>query len=134
MARWPGVLPAGAVSHQMAITMDLTVSLANAAGVRPPRGRAFDGIDILRHAADGTKDYDRTLYWRARRGERTWRAVRDANLKYLSRQDGQQVEEWLFDLATDPKEATDLKAGRPADFLRLKRLLTTWEKEVRHRR
>jgi N-acetylgalactosamine-6-sulfatase len=134
MARWPGVLPAGTVSHQMAITMDLTVSLANAAGVRPARGRAFDGIDILRHVADGTKDCDRTLCWRARRGERTWRAARDGNLKYLSRQDGEQVQEWLFDLAADPKEATDLKAERPADFQRLKRLLVAWEKEVQHRR
>jgi N-acetylgalactosamine-6-sulfatase len=128
------VLPAGAVSHQMAITMDLTVSMANAAGVRPARGRAFDGIDILRHVADGTKNYDRTLYWRARRGERTWRAVRDGNLKYLSRQDGDEVQEWLFDLAADPKEANDLKPERPEDFQRLKRLLAAWEKEVRHKR
>ncbi|NQT85234.1 hypothetical protein HQ560_00630, partial [bacterium] len=55
-------------------------------------------------------------------------------LKYLSKQDGDVVEEWLFDLAADPKEVTDLKTKRPADFARLKGLLTTWQKDVQHRR
>ncbi|HUT34383.1 MAG TPA: sulfatase-like hydrolase/transferase [Planctomycetota bacterium] len=132
IARWPGALPKGVVSHQPCITMDLTASLARAAGVTPPR--PFDGMDILGHVGAGAKDFARTLFWRARRGERTWRAVRDGSLKYLSRQDGEKLEEWLFDLEADPAEKNDLLAARPGDARRLKGLLGDWEKQVQHRR
>ena len=57
------------------------------------------------------------------RGERTWRAVRDGDLKYLSRQQGPAVEEWLFDLKSDPGEKTDLKDKRREDLRRLRSLL-----------
>jgi N-acetylgalactosamine-6-sulfatase len=76
----------------------------------------------------------RTLFWRARRGERTWRAARDGSLKHLSRQDGATLTEWLFDLAADPAEKEDLLARRPDDARRLKTLLADWEHEVRPQR
>ena len=79
-------------------------------------------------------DRARTLFWRARRGQRTWRAVRDGNLKYLTRQDGDKIEQHLFDLAADPAEKTDLLADRPADADRLRSLLTKWEQEAKPRR
>ena len=132
IARWPGVLPAGVDSEQLCITMDLAVSMLRAAGAKPPAGRKLDGIDILNHVATKHKDYPRTLFWRARRALRTWRAVRAGRLKYLSKQDGAQLQEWLFDLAADPAEQTDLLAARPADAARLRALLRAWEGEVRH--
>jgi len=134
IARWPGVLPRGAVCDQPCITFDLSKSIVRIAGARVPKGRQFDGIDILRHVEQGRPTYTRTLFWRARRGVRTWRAVRDGNLKYLLRQDGERVQEWVFDLAADPSEQHDLLAARPADTRRLKGLLADWETEVRHSR
>ncbi|MFP4057772.1 MAG: sulfatase-like hydrolase/transferase [Candidatus Brocadiia bacterium] len=128
IARWPGILPEGEVCGQPCITMDLTASIARAAGVTPPE--PFDGIDILAHAAARRPDFPRTLYWRARRADRTWRAVREGTLKYLSRQDGGELHEWLFDLADDPAEQHDLKTQRPQDFRRLKQLLAEWQVEV----
>jgi len=132
IVRWPGVLPKRVACHQPCITMDLTVSIARAADVKPPR--PFDGVDILRHVQEGRANFDRTLFWRARRGTRTWRAVRDGSLKHLSRQDGEKFQEWLFDLASDPGEKNDLLAKRHEDAERLKRLLADWEKEVQHSR
>ena len=134
VARWPGVLPAGATSDQVAITMDLTASIARAAGAAPPEGRAFDGIDILERSGLGRPASPRTLFWRARRGTRTWWAVRDGALKYVALQDEDSRREHLFDLDRDPGEAHDLAALRGEDAGRLRRQLAAWEEEVRPRR
>jgi len=134
IVRRPGVVPRGATSEQPCITMDLSASIVRAAGAAPPPGRTLDGIDVLGDIAAGRPVQSRTLFWRARRGERTWRAVRDGSLKYLSRQDGTALTEWLFDLTADPAEKEDLSARRPDDAKRLKALLADWEREVRPRR
>ena len=127
IVRWPGVLPAGAESNHLAITMDLTASIARIAGVSPPREHPFDGIDILREIQLGRPPRKRTLFWRARRGERTWRAVRDGSLKYITRRDGDKLDEFLFDLDRDPQEKTNLLSDRKSDAERLNRLLASWE-------
>jgi N-acetylgalactosamine-6-sulfatase len=124
IVRWPGVLHAGTVRERPGITLDLTATFLRVAGARPPRPP--DGQDLF--GADGT---GRTLFWRARRGATTWKAVRDGTLKYLSRQDGAKFEEHLFDLAADPGEKKDLISERGPDKDRLKALLARWESEVR---
>ena len=134
IARRPGVLPKGAVSAQTCITMDLTASIAEAAGVAVTKYLPFDGIDILGHVRSGGGDTGRDLFWRNRRGRRTWRAVRSGHLKYLSLTDGEALSEWMFDLAADPAEKNDLLAARPADARRLKALLADWERRVQHTR
>jgi N-acetylgalactosamine-6-sulfatase len=130
IVRWPGVLPAGRVTNQVAITFDLSRSILRAAGVSLPQDLRLDGIDILAEIKTGPP-HRRTLFWRERRGEVTWRAVRDGEMKYLSRQDGERLEEHLFDLRTDPAETDDLLGARPQEVRRLKQLLATWENEVR---
>ena len=60
--------------------------------------------------------------------------MRDGDLKYLSKQDGDQFQEWLFDLGKDPAEKNDLLAARPAEAKRLRGLLAAWERDVRHSR
>ena len=47
IARWPGRLPAGRVSDELAVTMDLFATALAAAGVAPPADRAIDGQDLL---------------------------------------------------------------------------------------
>jgi len=129
VVRWPGRLPAGAVSARPGMTMDLTASILALAGVRPLR--PLDGIDLLREESEGLAPAKRALFWRARRGNTTWRAVRDGPLKYVSKQDGAAVEEQLYDIDRDPAEKEDLLAGRGPDASRLKALLSAWEVEVR---
>jgi len=131
IARWPGVLPAGKTVDDPIITMDLTASMIAAAGAAPPAGLPLDGVDVLGLIRRGRPIPKRPLYWTARRGERTWQAVRDGSLKYVTCRDGEAVEEYLFDLAADPAEQTDLLARRPADAARLRTMLTTWRRETR---
>jgi len=131
IVRWSGVLPAGLESDRPAMTMDLTASLLRAAGALPIKDRPLDGIDILQDVEKQRPASPRTMFWRARRGVETWRAVRDGTLKYVSRHNGDRVQEHLFDLARDPAEKENLLTRRPDDVARLKRLLVAWEQEVR---
>ena len=134
IVRWPGHVPKGVVSNQAALMMDFTVSMLRVAAAGPPVDLPPDGIDVLKLLEQGGRPKPRTLFFRQRRGEQTWRAVRDGSLKYLSRQDGDRLEEHLFDLARDPGEKNNLLDSRPDDLARLKRLLSGWENEVRHSR
>jgi N-acetylgalactosamine-6-sulfatase len=134
IVRWPGVLPAGTVSDRLSIAVDLTVSMTHIAGAPPSKERPFDGVDILNDIAMMRHPRKRALFWRARRGERTWRAVREGSLKYISRREGDALQEYLFDIEHDPGEKSNLIADRQNDARRQKRLLADWEKEVRHTR
>ena len=131
IVRWPGVIAPGTVCEQACVTFDLTKSILRIAGAREPARRPLDGIDIIQHVQEQRPAVPRTLFWRGRRGQRTWRAVRDGQMKYVSRQDGDVLQEWLFDLAADPAEKNDLLAARPDEATRLKGLLTRWENDVR---
>jgi N-acetylgalactosamine-6-sulfatase len=131
IVRWPGKLPADQTTDQVGITMDLTRSLTRIAAAKAP-AQPFDGIDILERLEKQQPILERTLFWRARRGEGTWWGVRAGSLKYVARQNGAKIkDEHLFDLGRDPAEANDLVVQRGDDVSRLRVLLTAWEKEVR---
>ena len=68
IVRWPGVIPAGRVTDQAAITMDWTATIL---GVDRHRCRSVVSSrwrepDAGVHAASA-RPYDRTLFWRIRR-------------------------------------------------------------------
>ena len=46
LARWPGRIPAGSVSSDLATTLDLLPTIAGIVGAPLPAGRAIDGEDI----------------------------------------------------------------------------------------
>lgn len=134
IAKWPGMLARGAVSDQSCMTMDFSRSIVRAAGTKPPAGRAFDGIDILQVVEKNESIQKRTLFWRARRGQWTRKAVRDGSLKYIRLQHGDDVKEYLFDLERDPAEKNNLFKEQPDNVQRLKILLRNWEQEVKPKR
>jgi arylsulfatase A-like enzyme len=123
--RWPARLPAGVVSKQVAITMDLTATILAAAGARPPASYRPQGIDLIA-ALQERLEIERTLYWRVDTRGLRQRAVRRGPWKYL--QDGPN--ELLFDLSTDVGERHDVAASHTARLLELRRLLAAWEADV----
>ncbi len=133
IARWPGKLKPGAVSGQPATLLDLTRSFLRIGGAGT-RGRRLDGIDIVKHVQDGAADFERTFYWRARRGDRTWRAIRDGNMKYVYKIEGGKAEEWVFDLQADVAEEKNLAATKAGVADSLKAKLVKWEQSVKPRR
>ena len=131
IARWPGKLPAGVSTTQVTMMFDLTASMIQAAGAKLPAGRTLDGVDILGRLKNHEADLKRTVFWRGRRGEDVWKAVRDGSLKYVIHLvSGAPVVEGLFDLDTDMGELHDMLDSRPEDATRLREELAVWEKEV----
>ncbi|MHC4444358.1 MAG: sulfatase-like hydrolase/transferase [Planctomycetota bacterium] len=47
IARWPGKIPAGQVSHAPAVIVDLYTTSLNAAGIEEPQDRVIDGKNIM---------------------------------------------------------------------------------------
>lgn len=111
VAKWPGRIEPGTVSGQTGTLMDLTASFLNAAGAEMADGNPLDGIDLLGHVAAGKADFDRTLHWRSRRDESTWWAISDGTHKWIRHRDGDEQDEWFFDLSADPGEQRNLLEG-----------------------
>ena len=129
IARWPGVLPAGAVSHQVAITVDWSATILSLAGAKPPQQHTLDGIDLLPILSGKKPNVHRTLFWRrvqdpVRKGVDPHRAVRDGKWKYIDKPDGTQ---YLHDLSADVGETKNLASQQPDRAAMLKKLLDTWE-------
>ncbi len=129
VARWPGVLRQGTVSQQPCMTMDFSASILRGAGAQSPR--PLDGIDVLKLVEAGRPVQSRTLFWRARRGESTRKAVREGDWKYIALHTGDKVQEYLFELAADPQEKSNLLGEQPETAKRLRQLLSEWEDRVR---
>jgi len=123
--RWPGVLPPATTSNQVAMTMDLTATILEAAGA-DVRNAKLEGIDLLPLLAGRTARVERTLFWRIAMKDRQQRAVRSGNWKLLL-DGGLQM---LFDVVQDPGERDDRAAAHPDIVAKLKPLIEAWERDV----
>ncbi len=119
IARWPGRIAAGAVSDQAMISMDWAPTLLAAAGTQPDPAYSSDGENLGGTFA-GAAPHPRKFYWRYKAGSQ--RAIRDADWKYL-RIAGN---EFLFDVAQDPRERANLKDRHKDVFDRLKAEWEAW--------
>lgn len=130
VVRWPDRIRAGRECGQVCVTFDLTRSFLSLAAA-PVDNKRLDGYDIIAHVAEQRADVRRTLFWRGRRGERTWRAVREGDMKFVAKRDGDQLAEWMYNLASDVGEQEDLLPSDPQTGNRLRQLLVEWEQHVR---
>ena len=105
IVRWPSVVPAKRVTHQMAIGMDWTATILAAAKTNAASDYPLDGNDLLPVIKGTAPVYDRTFFWRiydqdaARRGR--WKYYRTASVRRL------------FDLSSDEREQADFKTQHP---------------------
>jgi arylsulfatase A-like enzyme len=118
---WPGHIPAGSVTDQVSITMDLTATCLAAAGVDASAEYPLEGVDLLSVLSGSAAPFERTLYWRMR--NRYQRAVRRGGWKYLKVVD----REFLFDIGYDPRERGDLSKKEPALLAELRKLWEAWD-------
>jgi N-acetylgalactosamine-6-sulfatase len=127
--RWPGKVEAGKVSEQTCISFDLTKSIINL--VEPETEEKLDGYDILNHVIADKANFARTLFWRKKRGNLIHKAIRDGNMKYLTRMNGDSVLfEKVINLNDDPAEKNNLINQLPETAQELKYKLRIWENEV----
>lgn len=123
--RWPGRIPAGSVSDQVGITMDLTASILAATATPAPSDARLDGINLFPVLEKRAPVIERTLYWRIV-GPRPQQAIRSGDWKLML--DGGRA--LLFNLRTDIGERSNV-IGRHSDIARrLRPLLAAWQAEV----
>ncbi len=127
LIRWPGRVPAGHVTPQVGITMDLTASILAATGTPVPPAARLEGIDLFAILEGRTPAAERTLFWRVRTGGLNQRAVRSGDMKLLM--DG-TARVMLFDVRKDIGEREDLAQQNSAMVRRLYQQLLAWEKDV----
>jgi len=130
IVRWPGELPAGKTSGQVALTMDVTASILAATGTKVPESYRPDGIDILPILRGAAPIVERQVFWRtpASRANQQW-AMRSGRWKLLV-EGTRSPQLFLYDLPADPGERNDLAAQRPDLVRSLWRLMKAWEKDV----
>lgn len=119
IARWPGRLPAGRVSADLARTLDILPTIARIAGRALPAGRDIDGQDMLAFL-EGRGPSPAAEFFYYSSGGRL-EGVRDRRWKlHLSFPDSGEPAAELFDLIADPSERWDVAAEHPDIVARLR--------------
>ena len=124
IARWPGTIPAGTSTAQLAITMDWVATFLDAAKVAPHADHPLDGASLMRTLRDPTHVVDRELFWRMK--HRDQRAVREGRWKYLAL-DGA---EYLYDLERDARERANFAEREPERFAAMRERYAAWAKTM----
>jgi arylsulfatase A-like enzyme len=119
--RWPARIQPGTTIQGPMHHMDIFATAAAASGA-PDASPARDGVNLLPYlTGDAVEPLQRTLYWRSGH----YRVVRDGDWKLQVSERPERV--WLFNLADDPTEQTDLSAQRPDQVARLRALIDAHE-------
>jgi arylsulfatase A-like enzyme len=126
IVRWPDRIPAGSVSAQVGITMDLTASILAVTGAPVPVEAKLEGMDLFPIWEGRAPEFERTLFWRAGSGTSKQTAVRRGDWKVLV--DGAHT--YVFNLRTDMSERNDLAKWRQDIAQELHPLLIGWEASV----
>jgi arylsulfatase A-like enzyme len=126
IVRWPGVVPAGFVTDQAAITMDWTATILAVAQAEANAAYPLDGESLLPVLTREREAYDRALFWRTN----TQAAARIGRWKYV--QEG--TEDHLYDLGVDLGEKTDLKVRQATAFDDVKQRYAAWAAQMLPRR
>jgi len=119
MAAWKGHIPAGRVSDEPVIQLDVLPTALAAAGATS--SIPLDGVNLLPLLEGKTDKLDpRELYFRFG----VQHAVRQGDWKLVKA--SKEMQPMLINLATDPGEQTDLTAKEPEKAQALQKLFDQW--------
>lgn len=120
IAAWKGHVPAGRVSAEPVIQLDVLPTALSAAGATS--SVPLDGVNLLPLLEGKTEKLEpRELYFRFG----VQHAVRQGDWKLVKA--SKDMQPMLINLATDPGEQTDLTAKEPEKAASLQKLFDTWD-------
>lgn len=148
--RWPGRVPAGKVYGKMVSSMDVYPTLTGATGLKMPKGRHTDGVDLLPFIKGKNEtDPHEWLCWQ----NRSWlprkagepvrptpkvhnSAIREGNWKLVRLKEKVDSKDrppaWaLYNLANDVGERKDVAKAHPEVVSRLGAVFDTWRASMR---
>jgi arylsulfatase A len=133
IVRWPGVTRAGTTDDTRVISMDLTVTMLEAARAAMSKDEQFDGKSLLPLFGGGKLEREELCFhyphFAFHKANRPGSAIHSGNYKLILRYDDDSVE--LFDLTSDLSETNDLAATKPDVAEQLTKRLKTWLTETK---
>ena len=131
---WPGVIPAGQTSADIATTMDLFTTLIKAAGGSVPSDRTIDGLDILPFLKGQSASPRELFYYfhvdklqAVRAGK--WK-LRIAGYRRIDNSTEQSDIPELYDLEIDPAERINLAGSNPEIVARMREQMEQMAAEI----
>jgi uncharacterized sulfatase len=131
MAKWPAQINAGTTLEAPIHHNDIYTTIAAAAGAQLPQDRKIDGVDLLPYIRKDIVDPPhQTLFWREGHQQTVlhqgWKLIR-AEQSHLSQP--APMAKWLFNLAIDPTEQTNLASQNSEKVAELEALLASHNAE-----
>lgn len=131
IARWPGVIPAGSRSDEMAMNIDLFSTALSIAGAAEPSDRIIDGRDILPMLKSEAPTPHEAIFFY---DEKKLHAVRTNRWKYHRRHTHWTTKHTmyekgpvLFDLEHDRDESYNVIGRYPEAARKMEKLMNDWE-------
>ena len=121
IVRWPAQVKAGGVTAQQAITMDWVATFLDIAKVSSDKNYPLDGRSLLKVMQSPKATFKRELFWKML--YRNQKALRAGDWKYLS----VEGDEFLFNLAKDPRERANHGKRDPKRLAALRDKVLAWE-------
>ncbi len=128
--KWPENITAGTQVTTPVAHIDVMPTLVAAAGAENPEGVEIDGVDILPLVTqEGRDNWDRkTLFWQ----NGHYQVVRHGDWKLqVNDRASDGIKYWLYNLAEDPTEQSNLVSSHPAKAQELKSLLAAHQAAAR---
>lgn len=124
IAWWPGKIPAGETSDQLAISLDLMPTMLAMAGINAPEGLAFDGVDLTPVLTGGDSIPGRKLFWNGR-------AMRDGAWKLIRSGKGtEKGSVGLYNVSQDIGEQNNLAQQYPERVTDMLDAVEAWKVDV----
>ena len=118
VAKWPGRIAAGTHYKSPITNIDIMPTVVAAASGTMPGDRTIDGVNLLPFlGANAPQQPPRYVFWR----DGPYRAMRDASWKLIVSE--RPKKDWLFNLAEDPTEKTNLASEQAARLNQMKALM-----------
>lgn len=115
LINWPGKIEPGTVSDTFLHAIDLFPTIASAIGLEPQNEKPLDGLDMWSHLADGEAAPDRSMLAQVSFSggsvwDGDWKLVRTEYNEFTKLEPAV----FLYNLAQDPSETTDVSADNTA--------------------